>query len=114
MYVCNVHPLSYAATLYLYYNNVATEDAAKNLIYETSIAAEVGRIIRVYKAQAVVDVDVNRGNRKDSAGAAKQINIECRLDVEGIPEVNFSGTELQVINLFATYTNCDSAFNVEG
>lgn len=57
---------------------------------------------------------MNGGESKDSVGAAKQINIECRLDVEGIPEVNFSGTELQVINLFVTYTNCDSAFNVEG
>lgn len=68
----------------------------------------------MFKVQTVIGIDVNGGQRKDSVSAAKQINIECRLDVEGIPEVNFSSTELQVINLFVTHTNCDSAFNVEG
>lgn len=81
---------------------------------ETSIAAEVEKIVKVSKVQAVIGIDVNGGDRKDSVGATKQINIGCRLDVEGIPEVNFSGTELQVINLFVTHTNCDSAFNLEG
>lgn len=98
----------------MYHDIAIAEDAAKKVIDETSIAAKVGMMVRMSKAQAVLDVEANGGNREDSAGAAKQINIECRLDVEGILEVNFSGTELQVINLFVTYTNCDSGFNVEG
>lgn len=84
------------------------------MVDEISIAADVGTIVTAFKVRAVVDINIKGGGRKDSGGAAKQINIVCRLDVEGIPEVNFSGTELQVINLFVTYTNCYSASNVDG